>query len=495
MVKKLLFVLLANYFVLITFLHADSVEASVNTQEVVNGNSVLLSIKAVGKSVEFPKIDQINGVDIADTGSSKSTSMSITPQGMVSETSIVKKYLFVPTHDMTIPAYTVNISGVKYKTKPISIKVVQSQAPAIQNSTKSSFVLKSDKKSVYVGESFVVSLYISIPNTLKNAQIGNFSGPTSQDFFIKPVDGQKDYQVKDALVIKKQYIVTAKKEGNLTINSAYAKLGQADRSKRDIFGRYGIRWSPIASNSLGMEVKAQEKDTDLVGSFKINTKIDTQKVKANKPVNLTIEIKGKGNLEDFEFPKYEIDGVTIYSDKAKIESHLEGTVFMSTYTKSFAFISDGNFSIPKRSITMYDPDTKKEIVLEVKQYDIDVEGKKVTSAISGTSAVPTKAIPEKKVKEIVVEKKEKNKIEFTWMYVLSFFLGGISVYLLRYIPDSFGRKDKSYKESEVLKILYSHISKGEEVEEMVRKLYARKNGDKSVNIDKKELKDMVDRFR
>jgi len=30
---------------------------------------------------------------------------------------------------------------------------------------------------------------------------------------------------------------------------------------------------------------------------------------------------------------------------------------------------------------------------------------------------------------------------------------------------------------------------------MVRKLYARKNGDKSVQIDKKKLKEMVERFR
>jgi RNA polymerase-interacting CarD/CdnL/TRCF family regulator len=34
-----------------------------------------------------------------------------------------------------------------------------------------------------------------------------------------------------------------------------------------------------------------------------------------------------------------------------------------------------------------------------------------------------------------------------------------------------------------------------EVEEMVRKLYAKKNGDKSVQVDKKVLREMVERFR
>ena len=39
------------------------------------------------------------------------------------------------------------------------------------------------------------------------------------------------------------------------------------------------------------------------------------------------------------------------------------------------------------------------------------------------------------------------------------------------------------------------ITEDIEIEEMVRKLYARKNGDKSVEIDKKVLKEMVERFR
>jgi hypothetical protein len=56
-------------------------------------------------------------------------------------------------------------------------------------------------------------------------------------------------------------------------------------------------------------------------------------------------------------------------------------------------------------------------------------------------------------------------------------------------------KRKSYKESEALKILYGHISKDAEVEEMVRKLYARKNGDKSVEINKKRLNELVECFR
>jgi hypothetical protein len=57
------------------------------------------------------------------------------------------------------------------------------------------------------------------------------------------------------------------------------------------------------------------------------------------------------------------------------------------------------------------------------------------------------------------------------------------------------RKQKPYKESEALKILYGHMSDDTEIEEMVRKLYAKKSGDKSVQIDKKVLREMVERFK
>lgn len=486
------------HYGLFTLLHADSVQAQVNTQEVVKGNPVQLRIKAVGKSVVFPSIHQINGMNVTSSGTSKSSSMRITTSGVESETHMTKTYIFVPNRDMVIPAYIVDISGKKYKTKPIQIKVVQSQAPTVQDNTKFSFVLKTDKKSVYVGESFVVTLYISVSNSLRGTQVGDYVAPSSQDFFLKEVDGQKEYQSNNFSIIEKRYIATTKKEGNFTISSASGKLGQPDRSRQDIFGRYSMRWTPIVSNTIEIEVKNQVKDTDLVGDFTMTAKLDAKKVKANKPVNLTVKIEGKGSLEDFEFPNYEIDGVTIYSDEAKIESNLVGNTLMGTYSKSFAFIAEEDFTIPKRTISVYNPNTQKEKVLIVESHVVSVEGKKVAISTPTQNVVQsnqTQEVKPKKAKEITVEKKIEVPTVSAWMLTLAFALGGVFVYLLRFLPRVFGRKEKPYKESEALKILYSHISEHKDVEFMVRKLYAKKSGDKSIQINKKELREMVDRFR
>lgn len=492
--KKYLLILFAVYCTLFTLLNADGVKATVNTQEVVQGNPVELRIKAIGGAAAFPQILDINGVLVTDSGTSRQSSMSITGSGMKRETSTVKKYIFVPTQDMTIPTYTVNISGTEYKTDPISIKVVKSSAPQVQENGKFSFDIKSDKKSVTLGESFVMSLYVSVDQGLNGMQISDYVAPTAKDFFIKEVGGQKEYQHSGYNVIEKQYIVTPKREGNFTISPASAKLGQPDMSRQDIFGRYATKWTRIVSNQLNIEVKAQPVATDLVGEFSLDASVDKQKVKVNKPVNLTLKIDGKGSLEDFEFPKYEIDGVTVYSDDANIETSVENNELISHYTKSFAFISDRDFSIPARTISVYNPKTKEITSLEIAGSDIRVEGSKASA--SATALPPQVHTKEEQIAEPkVVEKTIKVKSISWWMLALAFALGALFMYLLQYIPMLTKGKRKHTKESDVLKVLYPHMSQDKEVETMVRKLYAKKRGDKSVQIDKKELKKMVERFR
>ena len=95
----------------------------------------------------------------------------------------------------------------------------------------------------------------------------------------------------------------------------------------------------------------------------------------------------------------------------------------------------------------------------------------------------------------IVETKVKVESVAWWMLVLAFILGLLVMYILKYLPlSTFKRKKSPFKESEALKVLYAHTSESKEVEDMVRQLYAKKNGDKSVIIDKKVLKDIVEKY-
>jgi len=356
--------------------------------------------------------------------------------------------------------------------------------------------MRANKTKVRVGESFMITVYFSLRRDVKLSQEVQYTQPDLSDFIVAEDGKQKAYIKGNYQIQEIHYIVTASKEGNFTISPAHAKVGVPDRSRTDIFGMvFATKWYESASNALHIEVLPQTKDADLIGEFKVSTSIDAQEVKANKPVNLTVKIEGKGNLENFEFPKYDIDGVTVYSDEAKVDTKVLDGELYSTYSKSFAFISDADFHIPERTFSMLDTKTDEIKPLTVPGYDVKVK-QSTKSAVSTTTSkhtgVQTNLTQTLKPKEVVVEKKVEVKTVAWWMLVLAFLAGAVLTYLLRFIP---ARKAKSYKQSDALKILYGHMGEDPEIEEMVRKLYAKKNGDKSVQIDKKKLKEMVERFR
>ena len=298
------------------------VKATVDTVEVVKGNPVTLYIKATGGSAAFPKILMVGQAPVTGTRTSSSRNLSMANGSVTTEVSTTKTIQFMPEADMTIPSYTVNISGTKYKTDPIDIKVVKSNAPMGQNGSLFTLEMVAGKKKVRVGESFMVTVYFSLRKDVRLSQEVQYTQPNLSDFSVTEAGEQQAYIKGNYQVQEVRYIVTPQKEGNFTISPAQAKVGVPDGSRRDIFGMaFGTKWYQSASNTLEVEVLPQSQDADLIGDFTVETTIDTQEVKANKPVNVTVKIEGQGNLESFEFPKYEIDGVTVYSDDAKIENN------------------------------------------------------------------------------------------------------------------------------------------------------------------------------
>ena len=245
-----------------------------------------------------------------------------------------------------------------------------------------------------------------------------------------------------------------------------------------------------ASNTLALEVLPQTMQSDLVGAFTLESTLDRQKVPAGKPVKLSIKLEGEGDLTHFDFPDYTLDGVTIYSEEAKIDIEAVDGKIHSRHRKTFVFISNESFTIPEQVLSMHNPKTGALTELKVNAFTIKVNASTTSAMTANTSKPmhPTKSI--KKQMMHIKENLEAIPIHW-WVSALAFLVGGLFFYLLRFLPE---RKQKLDKTSEALSILVPHISEDSEVEEMVRKLYARKNGDDFVEIDKKNLKALLLRF-
>ncbi|WP_041672754.1 protein BatD [Sulfurovum sp. NBC37-1] len=507
-IQKLLLLILA----LCTFANANEVEvfsyvpeakALVSDTEIVAGHMVRLKIRANGDKVVFPKIDEIDGVKVLEEREIVVNRPHYI-NGVLKKERTIRIYTFAPHHDVTIPSYNVEIDGRTYRTKPIKIKVMPVNAQNTEDSNKFFLHLETDKKSAMIGEPIVVTVSLSLKIGTRLSKNPIYTRPAFEGFFSEDLGEEKVYIKRDRQITEVKYLLTPHTAGSFSVGPARAKIGVSDRRKLDMFGR-AVRtyWVPIASNSVKIDVAKKSQESDLVGRFTIESSLDPNNVKANEPVTLTVKIAGNGALEGFEFPDFEMDGVTVYSDDAEVRTTLDGNQVKSDYAKSFTFISDHDFTIPARRISVYDTKSKTVKYLETPSYDVHVEGSRAIAAqksqslTAGTGKVHSDLKQPQKSMLDTEEGKNLSEVQLPpwWMIASAFVLGLLAMYLFQYfLSTKRKRRRAAVKESEALQILYPHTNRSKAVEDMVRTLYAKENGDKTIVIDKTALKMLIEKY-
>ncbi len=471
--------------IFINSLLLGKVITKVSSQSVSKGEMVSVTIEAIGSSVEFPAdIEAILGYSVEDIGTSTQSSYSWI-NGV--QTTTIKKSLsfnFYPNVNMTIPAFEVKVDGDVEKTEPIDIEVSKNNRQS-SNSRDFRIEIEASKSSVMVGEPLSVVMKFYRKSNLDVKKL-DYAPPRFTNFEVNDKESkEKSYRDGNFIVQELSYKIYPKKDGNLTISPAVIKVATPASNTRDMFRLFApVKWNKAVSNSIDIEVRPIPNGASLVGEFDIFTTIDKQKVDANKPVKLQIQISGNGSLDTLREINYNIDGITMFSDDADIKSSFkkDGSI-VSRYKKSFVFIADSNFTIPSQEIIFYNRAKAKLDKLIIPEYKIEVVGGEAK-----ISSVVTKAQPPK----VIIKEVEKHT-ELSQL-ILFFMLGVISTLALLYIIPLVKnyKRENFYTNEKALKILYANIEKSLEIEEIVRDLYAQKSGDKSIKIDKKRVKEIID---
>ncbi|CAA6827297.1 MAG: Unknown protein [uncultured Sulfurovum sp.] len=487
--------ILGSFLCVLGFLSAGSITATVDSTELTEGDSVLFTLAVTGKNIDhIPDIKEINGKKVFNTQRRSSSNFVYVNGTSSMEKTQMMIMEFRPDRNMTIPSFSAKVDGKIEKTTPIEIKILKSSTGMKRETKDFSLDIKVEKSKFYLGESIILNLYFKQRKHIDVLQI-DYMPPAFKDFFSKQIGEGSTYDKGDFTIQELNYLLIAKKAGALILEPARAKI--AERSREQQRGGWFTdvpKWTKISSPSLELEVIEASEKHDIVGQFTLTDKVDHMKVKANKPVTLRMELLGKGTLDDYDGISFNIPSVTMYSDDAKIESTLMGKKLQSRYQKSFVFISDHNFTIPSKEIRVYDYETGKIEVLKTKAYSIEVEGgvKKLSRPVVHTQTGVQTARPLLKNQFKWYEDPQS-----LWALALAFVLGIFSTYLVKYLPSvSLAKfKVRNNKYDEALKVLYPKMGESVEVEAMVRQLYARKGGDKSINIDKEALKILVEKYQ
>jgi hypothetical protein len=369
------------------------VSATLSKKIIYRGDQVRLIIEAKGENIEFPELREIEGYPVLGT----SNRSSVTIINGNSEKTVSKSYVFQPTKDVVIPLYKVVVDGVEEMTNPLHLRVAKPSA-SIAMKDGVALEMKVDKKEVYVGEPITLSLtFKSHPNTHYDKI--ELSEPTFKKFWVKKVQGLKQGVDGDFMTQTYQYILFPQEDGNITLDPPYVRLGTrvagSSLFSDPFFGNVGfnINWKKIFANELTVYVKPLPNQLEVYGDFRISAEVDKNRVKANKPVNLTIDIMGQGNIEDIKKFELDIPNAVVYSDELKVSN---SGLTKGVVTQKVAIVADRNLTIPSIAFTYFDAKTKKPKTIKTDPIDIEVMG-------ASTRATQSSQIEEREPTKVTIK--------------------------------------------------------------------------------------------
>ncbi|TQV63338.1 MAG: protein BatD [Sulfurovum sp.] len=472
-----------------TQLYSATLTAKVDKKEVILGESVHLTIEAISLNMpSMPDIQSINGVAV--TGKSQNNEMQFSSINGHIETQnkSTLELDFNPINSMTIKPISIKVDGEVLTTKPIDIVVKSSPSISSNNTqipaTNSDFalILKPSKPHIYMGESINLKIMF-IENVRKDIVKLDYEQPAFKDFTSKQIDDEKSYIQNGRVIHEMEYLLTPKSAGKLKIEPAKVVVVTKEV---DSFGFYTNSKKNIVSQSIDIEVITPKTQTDLIGNFSLTDTMDKMEVESSQPVKLTIEISGIGDLSRWGGIDFEIDGVSVFAKDANLTSQTINGELHSTYKREFEFIAQKDFTIPSKSITIYDYKSGKIITLSTKSYMIKIKNatlSNVSNIIKNDNNISFGSLDNHFSPDIFK----------TLFYLFAFMVTIFILFKLfkKFKSTNLWRKKSFIDEEEALKKLYPYISKSSEIEEMVQQLY-KKRTDKSVHIDKKRLKALME---
>ena len=332
---------------------------------------------------------------------------------------------------LTIEPASVEYNGKVYKTQPISINVGEAvqEDPRRNQRRRDPFarffeemeedfnrrhrqqqqipqnlgegihlVAKASKNNVYVNEPLTVEygLYISYQSGFNTLSIKEL--PKYENFWNHSIE-QKELQVNEATLDGKVYrylplqkaILLPQKDGTLEIDAMKIEIEEQFYTGRvDVFGipEIGIRKKAYSSGAKNISVKPLPLDnqpagfTGAVGSYNFAVNADKTQLKANEPLELTVTVQGKGNLDLLTLPKPIVPNALELYDPEKINRVAKNmsSGMQGTKTEKYVIVPQykGTYTIEPLSFSYFDTATKTYKTITTEAITIDVtEGPEV----------------------------------------------------------------------------------------------------------------------
>lgn len=311
--------------------------------------------------------------------------------------------------EFTIGSAHTTVNGVKYKTEPITIKVVEgssSRAPqnnrnqggayGNQSSAQSNENLiaqiQLSKRKAYVGEQ-ITATYVILTRyrniDIESTKLPSLTGFWTEDVKTEQARWEREYVMINGVpyrqaVLKRQTLFP-QRTGKIQIDP----LTISARVNRSFLnpGEQLV----MASNSPTIEVmplpgNAPDSYNGAVGDFTFSAEIDHEELPANEAITLKINISGSGNLSLIKDPelKFPQDFET-YDPETKDRINVSGAGVSGSRSFQYLIIPryPGEYEIPEIKFTYFDPNKGNYVTKTQGPFPIKVTGDGSASAGAG----------------------------------------------------------------------------------------------------------------
>jgi hypothetical protein len=367
--------------------------ASVDRTRLGLDDHLVLTVSVSGSDIggiPEPILPDLEDFQLVGTNRSSSSQYTLVNGKMTSSKTIDHLYTLRPekTGRLTIGSARLDFRGKSYHSDPIEIEVVKGSAaprstpqtgttpppaPAAPEELSSDdlFVrVELDRKTAYVGEQITATYALYNRTDLVNVQYGqvpSFTGFWSEEVFNaerlnfqQQVIGGKRYQT--AVLKKMALFPTTSGEIEVEPLQLICDLRQRGRDLFDFFGRtrrVRITTRPVAVTVKALPAQGRPADfSGAVGQYTLTARTDRTQLAAGEPLELTVEVRGKGNLKTLPPPRLPaLDGFKSFDPEISESMSRSGGRIEGRKTYRYVLIpkEEGSYSIDPLSLTYFDP--------------------------------------------------------------------------------------------------------------------------------------------
>ncbi len=392
---------------------ANDIQFTANAPNaVINGRrfNLVFSLKnAQPENLQIP--DLSNFEVIMGPSVSQGTEMQIINGTVNRSESVSYTYVLQPKKEgtFTISPAKITANGKTVMTNALTIKVLPEDqagnaASSGNNGNNSATVAEDDifiktdftKKKVFEQEHIVstIKLYYRVNvRGLEEVKLPEYKGfsvqeitiPEDKKYGMETLNG-KNYKT----AILKQAVLFPQKSGTIEIESGKVSTiiqiqVNNQRSRNifdDFFGSYRDVKKTLTISGTKIEVSPLPDDSkpanfsNAVGTFKMESSINSESVKTNEAINIKLKISGNGNIRFIKNPEIKFPSdFEVYDPKVDTKTSVSTAGVSGTREIEYLAIPRfaGEFTIPAAQFVYFDTRAKQYKTLSTPEFQVKVE--------------------------------------------------------------------------------------------------------------------------